>query len=339
MKVVRLNAQLFPISDFEAALHRQEGYELVGAEANTPDAILSDVADCDAVYVVSSALPTAVIEGLSQCRIISRIGAGTDKIDVAKATEMGIVVANVPDFCVPEQADHTMMLLLALARNLPLMSRAFRREGRFMDLVETYDSNQRLSTSILGLIGFGQTAKEVAKRANAFGMKVIATRRNPDAHAAESADLDVEMVDLDTLLERSDYISLHLPLTDDTRYLLDAAAIGKMKTTAFLINTARGAIVDEGALIEALRERRIAGAGLDVYESINVFSEAYQCPLVHPLLELDNVVLTPHAASYSQQSREDVSTTAVASVRNVLAGRLPPQGNIVNWGVMPRYGG
>jgi D-3-phosphoglycerate dehydrogenase len=339
MKVVRLNAQLFPISDFEAALHRQEGYDLVAVEANTADAILSHVADCDAICVVSSVLPTAVIEGLAQCRIISRIGAGTDKIDVAKATEMGIVVANVPDFCVPEQADHTMMLLLALARNLPLMSRAFQREGRFMDLVETYDKNQRLSTSVLGLIGFGQTAKEVAKRANAFGMKVIATRRNPAAQAAESVALNVEMVDLDTLLERSDYISLHLPLTDDTRHLLNAAAIAKMKTTAFLINTARGAIVDEGALIEALRERRIAGAGLDVFESFNVFTEENECPLEHPLLELDNVVLTPHAASYSQQSREDVSTTAVASVRTVLAGQMPPQGNIVNWGVVPRYGG
>jgi D-3-phosphoglycerate dehydrogenase len=147
------------------------------------------------------------------------------------------------------------------------------------------------------------------------------------------------MVDLATLLERSDYISLHLPLTDDTRHLLDAAAIAKMKTTAFLINTARGAIVDEGALIEALRERRIAGAGLDVFESFNVFTEENECPLEHPLLELDNVVLTPHAASYSQQSREDVSTTAVASVRTVLAGQMPPQGNIVNWGVVPRYGG
>jgi D-3-phosphoglycerate dehydrogenase len=335
-KVVRLNSELFPICEFEAALHQQQGYELLAVEANTPAAIIEHTADCDVLYVISTSLPTAVIESLSKCRMISRIGAGTDKIDVAKATEMGILVTNVPDFCVPEQADHTMMLILALARNLPLMSRAFQREGRFMDLLEQYDCNQRLSSSVLGLIGFGQSAKEVAKRANAFGMKVIATRRRHAAQDPEADSLGVELVDLDTLLTQSDYISLHLPLTEATHHLLDGKAIGKMKKTAFLINTARGAIVDEKALIEALREQRIGGAGLDVFESINVFADTKQCPLQHPLLDLDNVILTPHSASYSQQSREDVSITAVANVTAVLAGRMPPEQNIVNAGVVPR---
>ncbi|MFM1548133.1 MAG: C-terminal binding protein [Lentisphaeria bacterium] len=335
-KVVRLNSELFPICEFEAALHQQQGYEFLAVEANTPAAIIEHTADCDVLYVISTSLPTATIESLSKCRVISRIGAGTDKIDVAKATEMGILVTNVPDFCVPEQADHTMMLMLALARNLPLMSRAFQREGRFMDLLEQYDCNQRLSSSVLGLIGFGQSAKEVAKRANAFGMKVIATRRRNAAQDPEADSLGVELVDLDTLLTQSDYISLHLPLTEATHHLLDGEAIGKMKKTAFLINTARGAIIDEKALIEALRERRIGGAGLDVFESINVFADTSQCPLQHPLLDLDNVILTPHSASYSQQSREDVSITAVANVAAVLAGRMPPEQNIVNAGVVPR---
>ncbi len=335
--IVRLNAELYPISWFEDGLHRKYGHRPVGVEANTPERIISHVENCDALYVVSTALPEAVVESLTRCRVISRIGAGTDKIDVAKATEMGILVTNVPGFCVADQTDHTLMLLLALARKLPLMSSSFRRESRFLDLLPEYERIQRLSVSVLGLVGFGRTAKEVAKRAAAFGMRVIATRHNPNAPKEESDVLGVELVELDTLLGQADYVSLHLPLNAETHHLMDAEALGKMKPGAYLINTARGAIVDEAALIEALRERRLAGAGLDVFETIEMHAETAKGPLQHPLLELDNVILTPHAASYSQQSREDVSTGAVANVIAVLEGRLPLEENIVNPQVVPRF--
>jgi len=335
-RVLRLNAELFPVGAFEAGLYRQYGLNVVQGEANTTADLIPLVAGCDALFAISVALPAPVVEALDRCRVISRLGLGTDKIAVDVATRRGILVTNVPTFCMEEQADHTLAMLLSLARQLPRMSRAM-AAGEFGLARERSHFNQRLRGRTLGLVGFGNSARLVARRAQGFGLRVLASRRNRTAAGdAEAEALGVTMTDLDTVLRESHYLSLHLPLSAATYHLLDEAALRKMKPGAFLINTSRGALVDETALVQALREGRLAGAGLDTFEQINVFTEN-EAPPQHPLLELDNVILTPHVAAGSVQAMADVSLGGVENVAAVLSGRWPPAENIVNYGVTPRW--
>lgn len=334
-RIVRLNATLFPVSEFEAPLYEKYDLNPVQIEANSPEEIIPHVEDCDALFAISVSLPQTVVSSLSRCRVISRFGTGTDKIDVAMATRKGILVTNVPYFCVEEQADHTMALMLALARKLPQMARAM-SEGAWSHSKRQSRSNQRLSTQTLGLIGFGNSAKATARRARGFGMRVIATRRNMEAPRREADELGVQMVPLETLLAESDHVSLHLPLTSESYHLLGEAQLGKMKPGAYLINTSRGALVDETALVNALRAGNLSGAGLDTFEEIDPFTEN-EAPPDHPLLELENVVLTPHVGAYSVQAAQDVSRGGVQNVVSVLSGHLPLAENIVNPSVTPRF--
>lgn len=334
-RVVRLNATLFPVSAYEAGLYRQYGLRPVEVEASSPEAIIPHVAGCDALFAISVSLPAVVVEALERCRVISRLGAGTDKIAVDAATRRGILVTNVPYFCVEEQADHTLALLLALARQLPQMTRGM-TTGAFNHARSLSRLNQRLSGRTLGLVGFGNSARLVARRAQSFGLRVLATRRQKHVPDPEAAQLGVRLTDLETVLRESDYVSLHLPLMPETYHLLDDAALRKMKPGAFLINTSRGALVDETALVLALREGRLGGAGLDTFEQIDVFTPD-GAPPVHPLLELENVLLTPHVAAGSVQSGQAVSRGGVENVAAVLSGSWPQPGNIVNAGVVPRF--
>ena len=333
-RVVRLNSELSPMSQYERDLFREHHLHPFEVEANTPATIVPRVADYDAIFVVSTALPEGVIESLSRCRVISRLGTGTDKIDVAAATRKGILVTNVPTFCVEEQADHTMALLLALARKLPQMSQAM-SAGAWSKGRSQASTNQRLAGSVLGLVGFGNSALAVAQRAQGFGIRVIATRRNMDAPRDDADGLGVEMMGLEEVLAHSDYLSLHLPLTDETHHLLDEARLRTMKPGAYLINTSRGAIVDETALVELLHEGVLAGAGIDTFEGIDVFVQEERPP-DHPLLALDNVILTPHVGAISEQAMQDVSDGGIANAAAVLSGYWPPPENIVNPGVEPR---
>lgn len=334
-RAVRLNATLSPMPQYERDLFREHHLHPFEVEANTPATIIPRVADYDAIFVVSTALPEGVIESLSSCRVISRLGTGTDKIDVAAATRRGILVTNVPSFCVEEQADHTMALLLALLRKLPQMSQAM-SAGAWSEARRQASANRRLAGSVLGLIGFGNSALAVAKRAQGFGFRVVATRRNMDAPRNDADELGVEMVDLEDLLAQSDYVSLHLPLTDDTYHLLDETMLRKMKPGAYLVNTSRGAIVDEMALVGLLREGTLAGAGIDTFEGIDVFVQEERPP-DHPLLSLDNVILTPHVGAISVQAMEDVSNGGIGNAATVLSGYWPPPENLVNPEVVPRY--
>jgi len=333
--VVRMNAKLSQVGDFEAAIWRKNGLTVTQVEANTPETILQHVADCDALFAVSVLLPAEVVENLSRCRVISRLGIGTDKIDIAAATRKGILVTNVPDFCAEEQADHTMAMLLALERKLPQMAKVT-AAGAWDESRRLCRSNQRLSGRVLGLIGFGGSAKAAARRAIGFGMRVIATRRDMSASRAEADALDVEMASLDRVLAESDYVSLHLPLTKDTYHLFDGAMLGKMKPDAYFINTSRGAIVDEMALVECLRQGKIAGAGLDTFEHIDPFT-VIETPPDHPFVSMENVILTPHVAAYSEQAFEDLHQRATQNVVSVLEGRWPVEEQVVNREVVPRF--
>jgi phosphoglycerate dehydrogenase-like enzyme len=334
-KVVRLNATLFPPSAYEASLCRQYHLNPIAVEASSPDDIMPLVADCDALFAISVALPAAIVEALDRCRVISRLGTGTDKIAVDVATRRGILVTNVPYFCVEEQADHTLALLLSLARQIPRMSKAM-AAGEFGKARDLSRLNQRISGRTLGLVGFGNSARLVAQRAKGFGLRVIVCRRHRTATDLQARAAGVEMVDLDTVLREADYVSLHLPLSPETYHLIDDQALRKMKPDAFLINTSRGALVDEAALVLALQEDRLGGAGLDTFEQIDVFTPN-EAPPVHPLLELENVVLTPHVAAGSVQAGQAVSRGGIENVVAILSGYWPPQGNIVNREVVPRF--
>ncbi len=337
--ILRLNATLFPVNDFEAGVWREHGIVPQLVEAAAPEALIEHVADCDGLVVVSASLPTRVVESMRKCRVISRRGAGTDKIDVATATRMGIVVTNVPDFCVEEQADHSMAMLLMLLRHMPRMQRGLVR-GDFARTRQASERNQRITGRTLGLVGFGLSAKALARRTRGFGLRVLATRRDM-RQTAEADAVGATLVDLDTLLHESDFVSLHLPLGAESHHLLNEARLRAMKPGAFLINTSRGALVDEAALVRALQDGHLGGAGIDTFEGINVFAEG-ETPPNHPLVKLlddesINLVLTPHVAAGSMQAMEDVSRGAIENLVDILNGRWPCPDRIVNAGVLPRW--
>jgi D-3-phosphoglycerate dehydrogenase / 2-oxoglutarate reductase len=237
----------------------------------------------------------------------------------------------VPDFCLAEQAEHTLTLLLAWCRRLPYMTDAMRR-GDWS--ARHHPGVHRLAGQTLGLVGFGASARAVAVRARVFGLRLLAWARNPAKHAEAARAAGCELVELDRLLGESDFVSIHLPLTNETRHLLDARRLALLKSTAVLLNTARGAIVDETALVAALRDKRIAGAGLDVFEGIDVFSTQHS-PAKHVLLELDNVILTPHCAGSSVESTRESKIRGVRNAADVLLGHWPR--HVVNPEVRPRW--
>ncbi|MDA1051295.1 MAG: C-terminal binding protein [Planctomycetota bacterium] len=333
-KVVRLNAELFPITEFEQQKYAEHRITPVAIEAASRDELTRSVQDADAVMVVSQSLPAEVIETMQRCRVICRLGAGTDKIDVVAATASGIVVSNVPDFCVEEQADHSFALLLAVARQLnQLRNRML--AGQYHDARRQCRELRRLSGCTLGLVGFGRSAKAMARRAAGFGMRVAANRRNQSIVDPDSDALDVEMVSLERLLAVSDFVSLHLPLDDQTSKMFDKRILLMMKPGSVLINTSRGAIVDEQALVEVLQTQHLAGAGLDTFDVINVHAPN-PAPPKHPLLQMENVVFTPHVAAFSVDSSRDVGFGSVANLVAVLSGHWPPADRVVNAGVQPR---
>ena len=330
-KVVRINATTFPVEPEEIQALAAIGAELVPIEGQQPDDILAAARDCDALMVVSSYVPGSVIEQMSRCRTIARLGAGTDRIDVDTATRLGLVVSNVPDFCLSEQADHTMTLLLAFARRLPFMQQAM-REGNWM--ARQHPGVHRIAGRTLGLIGFGASAQAVARRAAGFGLRLLAWTRTPANHVQMASDLGVRQVTLDELLALSDFVSIHLPLTAQTRHLLDAGRLAKMRPDATLVNTSRGAIIDEAALLQCLQSGAIAGAALDVFETIDVFAPP-GAPVHHPLLELDNVIATPHCAGSSVESTRESKVRGAQHAAQALGGQWPT--HVVNPGVQPRW--
>lgn len=302
--------------------------QVTEVEGADDDEILAHVRDCDALMVVSSYVHGQVIEAMTRCRLISRLGTGVDKIDVEAATGRGIMVTNLPDFCTDEVADHTLALLLAVARRLNAFEGAMRRGQQFRDATEIH----RLSTRTLGLVGFGRIGRAVGRRARAFGMRllVVDPALSPEGAASEGAT----PVDIDTALAESDYLCLLCPLTPATRGLLGMRELRKMRPTAVVINTGRGELVNEDDLVTALREGIIRAAALDVYAGINVFApEGF--PTDHPFFSLPNVVLTPHVAAYSMESVVEQKVRGAQAVVDVLTGKWPA--HLVNPGVSPWF--
>ena len=333
-RVVRLNAEMFPVSETERRLLERYGVNPIEIEAARPEDIIQHVRTAHAVCVVSASLPNAVIDCLDECLLISRLGIGTDKIDVARATERGIVVSNVPHFCTDEMADHVMAMILSLGRELPRMERHM-QAGAFRRARAESLSLRRLSSRTLGLIGWGASARAVARRALPFGVTVIATRRDVSRPSAEANALGVDIVGLEELLKRSDFVSLHVPLTAETRGLLNRERLGRMKRGAYFVNASRGEIVDEDGLAELLDGGHLGGAGVDTFGVIDIFGETETAP-THPLVTADNVIATPHVSALSVDSTRDVAMGSVHNLVSGLHGHLPHPDHVVNRDVAPR---
>lgn len=326
--VVRLNAVTFPMDAVERGILAKIDAGVVEIEGASDEEIMAAAREADAVMVVSAYLNGPVIAALHRCRVISRLGTGVDKIDIAAATAKGIYVVNLPDFCTEEVADHTLALLLAAARRLPFFAEAMRQGQQPHDLAGMH----RLATRTLGLIGFGRIGRAVARRAKAFGMRVLAC--DPQLTAEDAAREGVTAVDFATVLADADYLAPLCPLTPATRGMLCLREFRQMRPSAVLVNTGRGELIVEEDLVTALREGIIRFAALDVYAGINVFA-AGGFPTDHPFFMLDNVLLTPHVAAYSQESFTESHRDGARAVVEVLTGRPPT--HLVNPEVTPWF--
>ena len=277
----------------------------------------------DGLYcLLSDRIDREVIEAAgSTLKIISNYAVGYNNIDVAFATERGVMVTNTPGALREATADLAWALMMAAARKIPESDR-FVREGKFVGWGPKLMLGYEVYGKTLGIVGLGDIGTAVARRAKGFNMRILYHSRSRKTGLEE--ELGAVKVDLDDLLRESDFILLHVPLTDETRHLIGEREIDLMKDTAIIVNLARGEVIDEKALVTALREKRIAAAGLDVYEN--------EPKLAPGLVELDNVILTPHTGSATFQSRDTMAVMAARDLLLGLSGKLPI--NLVNPGVL-----
>jgi D-3-phosphoglycerate dehydrogenase len=294
----------------KAALKRIDP-ELRMANSASAEDILAVARDADAVLVTYAKLSGDLLRQLRKCRAIGRFGLGVDNIDIAAARELGITVTYVPDYCMHEVSDHAMALLLALCRKIA-KSNALVQAGRWE--IAPVVPIHRLAGRVLGLVGFGNIPRTLAPKAKAFGLRVVT--HDPYVSPQVLAAAEVEGVSLDRLLEISDIVSIHAPLMPATRGLFNAEVLQRMKRGALLINTARGPLVDETALVAALDSGHLGGAALDVVAVEPLPKDA-------KLIGRDNVILTPHTAFYSVEALAELQTKCAADVARVLSGEAP----------------
>ncbi len=311
------------VTDYEyQSLHWEErevnavGGILVPAQLKSESQLIEMCSDADALLVQYAHISRKVIEKLAQCKIIVRYGVGVDSIDVQAATEHGIAVANVPDYGLEDVADHAMALLLAAARKVVFLhQKVVGGEWDYKQAKPLY----RLRGKTLGLVAFGNIAKLVANKAKAFGLEIIVY--DPFIDEAAAREYGAELVDFNTLIKTADFISIHAPVTPETYQMFNLDVFKKMKSNCILVNTARGAVIEENDLCTALKNGYIAGAALDVtaVEPINQGN---------PLKTLENIIITPHAAWYTEEAGESLQMQAAQEVARVLSGQSPL--NLVN---------
>jgi D-3-phosphoglycerate dehydrogenase len=296
--------------------------ELTALQTKTPAEFLAQAADCDALLnTYAGPITAADMAKMPKCKIIARYGIGVDTIDLDAATAAGIIVTNNPTYCIEEVAEHTMALLLSAARKIAFYDRQV-RAGVWA--VPPGKPIQRLAGSTLGLVGFGNIARQVAIRAAAFGMKVLFADPFVKDGQFDAPGKKVELMDL---LKQSDFVSVHPPLTPQTRKSINDDAFAAMKPNAIIINCARGPVIDTDALVRALDAKKIAGAALDT-------TDPEPLPNPHPLRGRENVIINPHVAWYSEQAMVGLQAGAPGEVRRVLSGEWPI--NVVNKAVKGR---
>jgi len=269
--------------------------------------LIEYASECDAMIVAVEKITARVIRAANNLKVIAKHGAGVDNIDMAAATERGIVVTSAPGANSDAVADLTIGLFLALARQIPFADSSV-KAGEWPRIIGT-----QFNKKTLGIIGVGQIGKKVARRVMGFDMEVLVYDVVEDSEFAEKTG--ARYVPLDDVLVKSDFISLHVPLTDRTRHLIGARELGLMKPSAFIVNVARGGVVDEDALLEALNQKQISGAAADVYSQ--------EPPKGNPLLEMENLIATPHMGMYTRESLIETGMMCVRNIVNALEGRKP----------------
>lgn len=293
------------------------GAELILAQVREEEELIRVGKEADGLINQYALLTRRVFENLPKCKVVARYGVGVDSIDLRAATDLGIIIANVPDYCIDEVASHAVAMMLTLTRKTAFFDRKVKSSQ--------WDFRQgtpihRIQGKTLGLIGCGKIGFEVAKQISAFGVKVMAF----DPYIQRTGE-KIELTDLETVLRKSDFISIHCPLNESTQHLIGEQEFQKMERKPLLINTSRGPIVNEKALIQALEEGRISGAGLDVLETEPPDSK-------NPMLKMENVIFSPHVGFYSEESISELKRRTARNVSDVLRGRWP--GSVVNQGVM-----
>ncbi len=318
---VLITDHVWPTTDPERAVLEAGGATVVVSPDGEEGTLIELARDADAIMTCFAQVTERVVRAAEQCQVIGRFGVGVDNIAVSTATELGIAVTYVPDYCVDEVSDHVMALLHAWNRKITLFDRSVKESGWGSQPLTM--RMMRLRGKTIGIVGFGRIGQAVAAKAKAFGMNLLAA--DPVVPAETVSAHGGSLVDLASLLSESDFVTLHAPLTSETRNLIGSEQLGLMKPESFLINAARGPLIDEEALYHALTQGQIAGAGLDVMVD-NV------PPNDHPLLGLDNIIITPHVAFFSQESTLELEQRAAGEVVSVMHGRIPD--NLVNHAVL-----
>ena len=318
---VLITDHVWPSVEPERAVLAQADAEAIVAPHGGEETLASLAEDVDGILTCFAKVTDKVVRAAKRCVVIGRYGVGVDNIAVDTATELGIAVTYVPDYCIPEVSDHVMAMLLAWNRRIVLFDRATKTrgwgsEGLGMRIM-------RLEGKKLGIVGFGRIGRGVTEKAKAFGMEILTSDPFVTAEAAREAG--VEKVELPELLRESHFVTLHTPLMAETRNMIGREELAQMKPEAFLINAARGGLIDEDALYTALTSGQIAGAGLDVLVDLDP-------PLDHRLTQLENVIVTPHTAFFSQEAVLELEERAAGEVVRVFQGRMPD--NLVNPAVL-----
>lgn len=311
MKVVITDFE-YPNVDQETQIITEAGAQLDALHLKSTEEIIEAVQDADAVIVQYANITKEIIDRMQHCKMIIKYGIGVNNIDSDAATAKGIYVCNVPDYGVDEVSNHAIAMLMALAKKLPTVTRVMREGGwGYACSVPLF----RLAGSTLGLVGLGRIPSLVARKMSGFDLgRILAF--DPYMTPEEAKKRGAELVDFETLCKESDFISVHCPLTPDTTGLFNEKAFRLMKKTAFLINTARGPVIREKDLVAALKAGEIAGVGLDVYENEPLAAD-------HELRKMDNAIVTPHCAWYSEQAISTLQRKVAEEVVNVLKGNVP----------------
>jgi D-3-phosphoglycerate dehydrogenase len=305
---VLLTDYAWPDLDIERRILAEAGAELIVAERTDPASLAAVAAEADAIMTNWARVDATVLAAAQKCQIVARLGIGLDNIDVEFAARHGMIVTNVPDYCLIEVAEHALALILALGRKVAFYHLET-KQGRYR--LQAGPALRRTEGQSLGIVGFGRIGQKLAEKARALGLRIIATSRQ-----RRDMPAGVEWRDLDSLLSESDYVSLHAPLTAATWHLIGAAQLALMKPTAYLINTARGRLIDTAALAAALASNRLAGAALDVQdpEPPDLAAPPYNDP---------RVIVTPHAAFVSEESLINLRSRAARQVATRLTGGAP----------------
>lgn len=296
-------------------------YEVYPEDRAIPrDVLLSEISGRDGILcILTDIIDREVFDRAGQAKIFANYAVGYNNIDIHEASRRGIAVTNTPGVLTDATADLGWALLFATARRV-VESDAYLRAGRFEGWSPTLFLGQDITHATLGVVGLGRIGKAFAQRAAAFQMKILYNSKSPDEEFEQAYPHEIHQVDLDTLLQQSDFVSLHVPLTPETRHLIGEPQLRQMKQHAILINTSRGPVVDEAALVTALQEKWIAGAGLDVFEE--------EPEVHHGLISLPNTVLLPHLGSATTQTRTRMGLMAVENIIAFFSGKRPP--NLIN---------